>query len=89
MYNCNMKKIQKFPTYRQELVDGRFRIIKIAVINKDKVSACCKEYKSEDDVNPVMYHHSTRRTLAKETLRELKQQAKDYYRITEDQLIED
>ena len=83
-----MKKLPKFPTYRQELGDGRFRIIKIAVINKGKVSACCKEYKDENDENPIIYHHSARRTLGSETLKELKQKAKDYYRITEDQLVE-
>jgi len=84
-----MKKLPKFPTYRQELGDGRFRIIKIAVINKAKVSACCKEYKDENDENPVIYHHSAKRTLKDETLKELKQLAKDYYRITEDQLVEE
>ena len=85
----DMKKLPKLPTYRQELGDGRFRIIKIAVINKGKVSACCKEYKSEDDDNPMIYHHSARRTLNSETLKELKQKAKDYYHITEDQLVEE
>jgi hypothetical protein len=84
-----MKKLPKFPTYRQELGDGRFRIIKIAVISKTKVSACCKEYKDENDENPMIYHHSAKRTPKGETLKELKQLAKDYYRITEDQLVEE
>ena len=84
-----MKKLPNFPTYRQELGEGRFRIIKIAVINKGKVSACCKEYKDENDENPMIYHHSAKRTIKGETLKELKQLAKDYYRITEDQLVEE
>ena len=82
-----MKKIPVFPTYRQELGDGRFRIIKIAVINKAKVSACCKEYKNENDDNPMIYHHSARRTSKGETLSQLKQLAKDYYNIKEEEKI--
>jgi hypothetical protein len=82
-----MKKIPVFPTYRQELGDGRFRIIKIAVINKAKVSACCKEYENENDDNPMIYHHSAKRTSKGETLSQLKQLAKDYYNIKEEEKI--
>ena len=84
-----MKKIPSFPTYRQELGEGRFRIIKIATISRTKVSACCKEYKDENDDNPMIYHHSAKRTLKGETTSQLKQLAKDYYNITEDQLIKE
>ena len=82
-----MKKIPVFPTYRQELGDGRFRIIKIAVINKAKVSACCKEYKNELDNNPMIYHYAARLTNKGETLPELIQLVKDYYNIKEEEKI--
>ena len=82
-----MKKLPVFPTYRQELGDGRFRIIKIATISKTKVSACCKEYKNELDDNPMIYHHSAKRTSKGETLSQLKQLAKDYYNIKEEEKI--
>ena len=82
-----MKKIPVFPTYCQELGDGRFRSIKIATINKAKVSACCKEYKNELDDNPMIYHHSAKRTAKGETLSQLTQLAKDYYNIKEEEKI--
>ena len=74
-----MKKLPVFPTYRQELGEGRFRIIKIATFSRTKVSACCKEYKNELDDNPMIYHHSAKRTAKGETLSQLTQLAKDYY----------
>ena len=82
-----MKKLPVFPTYRQELGEGRFRIIKIATISRTKVSACCKEYKNELDDNPMIYHHSAKRTAKGETLSQLTQLAKDYYNIKEEEKI--
>jgi hypothetical protein len=37
----------------------------------------------------MIYHHSAKRTLKGETTSQLKQLAKDYYNITEDQLIKE
>ena len=84
-----MKKIPNFPKYRQELGDGRIRIVTIITYGKHQATAACKEFKEGHEGEPdnLIYYKSYKRTTKGESINELKQMAKDFYGVKEDQLI--
>ena len=78
------KKIPNFPKYKQDLGDGRVRIITIVTYGKTKVTAACKEIKDGDEAKAVFYHKSA---MGNAGVDALKKQAMGFYGVTEDQRI--
>lgn len=82
------RAMSTFPKYRQVLDNGNIRIVTI-VVYKYKVTAACKEFREgyEDADDARFYHMTFRKTLAKETIAQLKQKAMGYYNVKEEERI--